>query len=120
MKAVKTASLLLLSLLSAACAGTLLLCGAYTLLALYAAWKGVSFLRNRKENTPAAHARVLPYLAIALVPFAWFAVTINHSYMHIFFACKTLGVSVFAAAAWLASADSAPDPISNKRGELAL
>ncbi len=87
---------------------------------LYAAWKGVSFLRSRKGNTPEAHARVLPYLAIALVPFVWFAVTINHSYMHIFFACKTLGVSVFAAAAWLASADSAPDPISNKRGELAL
>ncbi len=81
--------------------------------ALYAVWKGVSFLRGRKGKAPegqTAHARFLPYLALALVPFAWFTATINHSYMHIFYACKTLGVSVFALAAWLASAGSGRSP----------
>ena len=45
--------------------------------------------------------RIFPYLLIAMVPFVWFALTINHSYIHIFFVNKTLAVSFFAATVWI-------------------
>ncbi len=63
---------------------------------LFCVWNLLPF--GKKVGT--AYLPALPYLLIALVPFAWFALTINHSYMHILFVCKTLGGSVFAMMAW--------------------
>ena len=78
----------------------------------YAVWKGILFLQGRAaakdigsmQTQPASVLlrSVLPYMLVALVPIVWFAVTINHSYMHIFYACKTLGISVFAVLVWIA------------------
>ena len=69
---------------------------------------------TRAVSTYGSTGRVLPelpYVLAALVPFAWFALTINHSYMHIFFVCKTLAGPAFAGMVWLTG-------IWNKKGDL--
>ena len=68
----------------------------------FAIWKGIAFLRSDRSRTTGQRMPALPYLLIAVLPVLWFAATINHSYMHIFYACKTLGISVFAILSWLA------------------
>ncbi len=70
----------------------------------YCIWNCLPFSRrstgkdNRNED---CSVRILPYLLIAVAPFVWFALTINHSYIHIFFVNKTLAVSFFAATVWI-------------------
>ena len=39
---------------------------------------------------------LLTYLYIAILPFCWYAVSINHSYIHAFMTYKLLGITVFA------------------------
>ena len=87
---------------------------ATALCGVYAVWKGILCLRGRAAVKASGRAQVssarallrsvLPYLLVAVIPMVWFAVTINHSYMHIFYACKTLGISVFAILVWMAGA----------------
>ena len=70
----------------------------------YCIWNCLPFSRRRigeDNGNNGFGARILPYLLIALVPFEWFALTINHSYIHIFFVNKTLAISVFAATVWI-------------------
>ena len=45
---------------------------------------------------------VLPYLLVGLLPFAWYCLTVNHSYVHYYFTCRALCVSVLALLAGLA------------------
>ena len=70
----------------------------------YCIWNVLPFSRKTAGNDTGkekSDVHILPYLLVAMIPFAWFAVTINHSYMHIFFVNKTLGMSVFAATVWI-------------------
>ena len=39
---------------------------------------------------------LLTYLYIAILPFCWYAVSVNHSYIHSFMTYKLLGITVFA------------------------
>ena len=41
--------------------------------------------------------QMLPYLAVILLPVAWYAVTMNHSYIHYWFTYRELAISAFAA-----------------------
>ena len=70
----------------------------------YCVWNCFPFSGRRSGDGTGegiSEVHILPYLLVALVPFVWFAVTINHSYMHIFFVNKTLAMSVFAATVWI-------------------
>lgn len=49
--------------------------------------------KNRKAFD---YKKTVPYLLIALLPFGWYAVTRNHSYMHYFMAWRILNISFFA------------------------
>jgi len=39
---------------------------------------------------------MLPYLMICLIPFAWYSVFVNHSYIHIVFTYRALAAAVCA------------------------
>lgn len=52
---------------------------------------------------------LITYVFIAALPFCWYAVTINHSYIHSFMTYKSLSISVFAALCAL-------DEITNRHG----
>lgn len=49
--------------------------------------------KNRKVFD---YKKMIPYLLIALMPFCWYLVTRNHSYMHYFMAWRILNISIFA------------------------
>ena len=50
-------------------------------------------------NTTWLSASLIPLLLVALSPFAWFFVASNHTYIHYWYAHRTLAVSAFAALA---------------------
>ena len=52
----------------------------------------------------------MPLLITALIPFVWFFVASNHTYIHYWYAHRTLGVSAFAALALFARRPGAADP----------
>lgn len=55
------------------------------------------FVICRKEGGDTFSGWVfLTYLYIAILPFCWYAVSINHSYIHAFMTYKLLGIPVFA------------------------
>lgn len=63
-------------------------------------WIGIVFVLvmliyriRRKHFNP---KRIWIYFIIAFLPFLWYAVTGNHSYVHYWFTCKALTVSVLA------------------------
>ncbi len=60
----------------------------------------ICFLRGlfsqRKKGSP---KDLLPYLAVALLPFLWYAVILNHSYEHAAYTFRILTISVFAGLA---------------------
>ena len=77
---------------------------ATALVGLFCVWCVLPFGKKGKGGYGGGKTLpVLPYVLAALVPFAWFAVTINHSYMHIFFVCKTLAGPAFAVMIWITS-----------------
>lgn len=84
------------SVLSAFVKKAYLLAGAAATLA----W-GVIFLR-RKGPRLLPWARLSVLLAVAVIPFAWYFCTKNHSYNHAFYTSRSLAVSVFAFASLMA------------------
>ncbi len=61
-----------------------------------------AWLRARKNHANRADGRYRWVLcAVALLPFAWYCLTRNHSYQHAFFTSRSLSVTVFALAAAL-------------------
>lgn len=55
------------------------------------------FVICRKEESGTFSGWVfLTYLYIAFLPFCWYAVSVNHSYIHFFMTGKLLGITVFA------------------------
>lgn len=66
----------------------------------------VALLRGIKRKWPAQGkqpGRQLVLLGLAALPFAWFFVTKNHTFNHAFFTSRSLCVTAFALAAWLAA-----------------
>ena len=74
---------------------------ATALAGLFCVWCVLPFGKKGKGKDAGRALPLLPYVLAALVPFAWFALTINHSYMHILFVCKTLAGPMFAGMVWL-------------------
>ena len=54
---------------------------------LYLLWKA-------KENYSAMVHNVVPYLLVLLIPFIWYSVLANHSYIHVFFTYRDLAAVV--------------------------
>ena len=52
--------------------------------------------RERLENNGYVQI-IISFIIIAIMPFAWMAFTVNHSYIHCFFVYRILSVTVFAA-----------------------
>lgn len=69
------------------------------------AWLAARIRRHAlPHRTPKGRASLLALLAvIALLPFAWYFCTQNHSYNHAFFTSRALCVTLFAAGCALAS-----------------
>lgn len=53
-------------------------------------------LVNRQENPAGSKKTLLSYLFIATLPFWWYRISINHSYIHDYMTYKSLSISVFA------------------------
>lgn len=49
--------------------------------------------KNRKNID---YKKLIPYVLIALLPFGWYLVTRNHSYMHCWMTWRILNISIFA------------------------
>ena len=75
--------------------GPLLLC-----IIVYALLFGRDSIRvkNRSLSVSAVwlSASLLPLLLVALIPFVWFFIASNHTYIHYWYAHRTLAVSAFA------------------------
>lgn len=55
------------------------------------------FIMGKKENKNAFSKRTFyTYAGIAVLPFCWYAISINHSYIHCFMTYRILCVTVFA------------------------
>lgn len=79
---------------------------AYLLLAVAVllAWLA-ALSRGLRKHWPACGVplgRQLALLGLALLPFAWFFCTKNHTFNHAYFTSRSLCVSAFAISAWLA------------------
>ena len=51
---------------------------------------------ERQRNMKGVLLYILPYILIALLPFAWFCIMSNHTYVHTWFTYRELTVTVFA------------------------
>ena len=57
----------------------------------------VRFLKNRdKVSIYQMVITAIPFVVVSLLPFLWYAITINHSFIHAFFTYKALAVTVFS------------------------
>lgn len=65
--------------------------------ALAAGWLLALWLRRRQPSQPFHKAERLVLALTALLPFAWYFFTQNHSFNHAFFTSRALSVSAFAA-----------------------
>ena len=54
------------------------------------------FLLRKKKDSRCRLSLLFPYFLLALIPFVWYAVTLNHSSVHSYFTCRDLGVSMMA------------------------
>ncbi|MBO5502096.1 MAG: hypothetical protein J6A48_08745, partial [Clostridia bacterium] len=73
-------------------------------MAVLVAWLAL-LIRGVRKQWPACRmpmGRQLALLGIALLPFAWFFFTKNHTYNHAYFTSRSLCVTAFALSAWLA------------------
>ena len=50
----------------------------------------------KKKESPLRRMIYKLYFLLALIPFVWYAVTLNHSSVHSYFTCRDLGVSMMA------------------------
>ena len=78
---------------------------------LYCGWMIVKIILQRKKDALLKERllSVIPFFLLALVPFAWYAVTKNHTYNHLFFTNKAVSVSVLAGMVWLTGLAYRPD-----------
>ncbi len=70
--------------------------------AVYAVVMAFRLVGHRGAGVKERLLIVLPYLLVGLLPFAWYCLTVNHSYVHYYFTCRALCVSVLALLAGLA------------------
>lgn len=56
----------------------------------------VLFILDKKERHAGNRQSLVTYLFIAALPFLWYGVSMNHSYVHAYMTYKDLGVTVFA------------------------
>ncbi len=56
----------------------------------------VLIILNKKEHHAGTRQGLVTYLFIAVLPFLWYGVSMNHSYVHAYMTYKDLGVTVFA------------------------
>ena len=84
--------------------------------ALYAAVMIFRLVRRRRTWEKEGLRIVLPYLLVGLLPFVWFCLTVNHSYVHYYFTCRALCVSILALLVCLAELCRASDnaPVTQK------
>lgn len=83
---------------------------AVCILALVRVIRGI--IRNRDAKTQSDMAqtvrgnaeRFAAYLFVALLPFMWYAISINHSYIHAVMTYKDLGIAIFACACMVTEA----------------
>ena len=68
----------------------------FVLLTVFMLWRRRECLKTR-EGWMAVTSRAIPYLLICLIPFVWYSIFTNHSYIHIIFTYRTL---VAAVCAW--------------------
>lgn len=54
------------------------------------------FVKSKSTINKYTFYRIIPYILIACIPFAWYVITGNHSYIHSFFTYRLLIVTVFA------------------------
>ena len=67
----------------------------FLLLTIFMLWRNRQSLHVR-SGCRELFLCMLPYLMICLIPFAWYSVFVNHSYIHIVFTCRALAAAVCA------------------------
>lgn len=73
-------------------------------LVFFAAFILVLFLCKKENKNTFSKAAFITYMYIAVLPFCWYAISMNHSYIHSFMTYKSLGITVFAILCMLAEA----------------
>ncbi len=73
------------------------------ILLLFILFAIILFIINKDKITKEKLLKIVPYLLIACIPFAWFTVTGNHSYIHAFFTHRILIITIFAILASIVS-----------------
>ena len=66
------------------------------LLVCAAAVAALFVMRKRAERSSFSSGAFAAYLYIAALPFGWYMISVNHSYIHSFMTYRGLGVTVFA------------------------
>ena len=69
----------------------------------------IFLLLGRGHFTKAPKEMAASYLFVICIPFFWYAVSRNHSYIHAYFAYRELGISIFAGLCFLVQVKKA-DP----------
>lgn len=72
------------------------LCKYPYVLAVLAAAIIIFSLCKKSDKVTFSKGALITYLYIAILPFCWYAISINHSYIHSFMTYKSLGITVFA------------------------
>ena len=67
----------------------------FVLLTVFMLWRRRECLKTR-EGWMAVISQAIPYFLICLIPFVWYSVFTNHSYIHIIFTYRTLAAAVCA------------------------
>lgn len=63
---------------------------------LYGAFMVCLGVIRRGPGTKERLKQMVPYLLTGLLPFVWYVLTVNHSYIHYYFTCRALCVSALA------------------------
>ena len=72
------------------------LCKYPYVIAVLAAAIIIFFLCKKNDKGTFSKDAFIAYLYVAILPFGWYAISINHSYIHSFMTYKSLGITVFA------------------------
>lgn len=78
----------------------------YAVFALDALYLALAFVRRPSGSVVRG---AVPFLAAALLPFVWYLLAGNHSYIHSFFTYRALGVTLFASSCLFVSLGSRHD-----------
>ena len=62
---------------------------------------GYKFWVGRKNTSKACLKKIwlmdmIPYMIVAVIPFIWYFILLNHTWMHFWFSYRALGMTVFA------------------------